>query len=60
MTEKIREKYEWDFDQLQQTAEEKEQCSWCYANPRAEAYVYLQDVCVQPRRQMHACGKTLQ
>jgi len=39
-----------------QTPEEKEQCAGCYANPSADAQVHLQGVCLQSRRQRHACG----
>ncbi len=56
----IREEQAFSFDQLKQSAEEIEQCSGCYANPTANSQADLQGLCVQPRRQMNACGKSLQ
>ncbi|HEY8909132.1 MAG TPA: hypothetical protein VIM51_02480 [Desulfosporosinus sp.] len=44
---------------IEQTAEEIEQCAGCYANPSADAHAHLQGVCLQQRRQMHACGESL-
>ena len=60
MIEDIREGQGWHYEQLAQTPEEIEQCAGCYANPSAHAHADLQGVCVQARRQMHACGKSLQ
>ena len=56
----IREEQALNFDQLKQSAEEIEQCSGCYANPNANSQADFLGVCVQPRRQMHGCGKSLQ